>query len=55
MNIQSINAKIDELRLFIEDLKNFNFMFSAIFIQDSWLSEGADTFLIQLEGYNCIS
>ncbi len=31
-NIQSINAKIDELRLFIEHLKTFNFMFSAICI-----------------------
>ncbi len=53
-NIQSINAKIDELRLFIEHLKIFNFMFSVICIQERWLSEGADTSLIQLEGYKCI-
>ncbi len=41
-NIQSINANIDELRLFIEHLNTLNFMFSAICIQESWLSEGAD-------------
>ncbi len=29
-------------------------MFSVICIQESWLSEGADTSLIQLEGYKCI-
>ncbi len=54
-NIQSINAKIDELRQFIESLKTFNFTFSAISIQESWLSEGSDESLIQLEGYECIS
>ncbi len=53
-NIHSINAKIDELRLFIESLKNFNFMFSAICVQESWLLEGDDTSLIQLDGYECI-
>ncbi len=35
-------------------LKRYNFMFSVICIQESWLSEGADTSLIQLEGYKCI-
>ncbi len=53
-NIQSINAKIDELRLFIEHLKTYNFMFSVTCNPESWLSKGADTFLIQLEGYKCI-
>ncbi len=47
--------KIYELRLFIEHLKTFNFLFSVICIQESWLSEGADTSLIQLEGYKCCS
>jgi len=54
-NIQSINAKIDELRIFVDSLKAFNFMFSAICLQESWLSEGDCTSLIQLEGYECIS
>ncbi len=53
-NIQSINAKINEFRLFIESLKNYNFMFSAICVQESWLLEGDDTSLVQLDGYECI-
>ncbi len=53
-NVQSINAKIDKLRLFIEHLITLNFMFSAICIQESCLSEGTDTSLIQLEGYQYI-
>ncbi len=35
--------------LFIESLKAFNFMFSAIYVQESWLFEGSDTSLNQLE------
>ncbi len=53
-NIQSINAKIDELRIFIECLKRIKYTFSAICIQESWLSEDNDTSQIQLECYNCI-
>ncbi len=53
-NIQSINAKIDELRLFIEHLKTYNFMFSVICIQESWLSKGSHKSLIQLDRYKCI-
>ncbi len=50
-NIQFINAKFDELKLFVEHLKTFDFEFSAICIQESWLTEGDDTSQIQLEGY----
>ncbi len=51
-NRQSINAKIVELRLSIEHLKTFNFMLSVICIQESWLSEGADTSLIHGKSYS---
>ncbi len=54
ITIQSINAKIDEHRIFIECLKRINYTFSAICIQESWLSEDNDMSQIQLEGYNCI-
>ncbi len=43
-----------ELRLFIEHLNTFNLMFSAICIQESWLSEEANTSLFQLKGYECV-
>ncbi len=35
-------------------MKTFDFQFSAICIQESWLSEGDDTSQIQLDGYKCI-
>ncbi len=41
-NVQSINAKIDELKMFVEHLKTFDFQFSAICIPESPLSEGDD-------------
>ena len=53
-NAQSINAKIDELKIFIECLHQHNFAFSAICIQESWLAEGDNISQIQLEGYICI-
>jgi hypothetical protein len=53
-NIQSINAKFNELQVFIERLRQVNYAFSAICIQESWLSEGVDTSQIQLEDYECI-
>ena len=54
-NIQCISAKFDELKIFIETLKQSNLEFSAICIQETWLAEGADISQIQLEGYTCIS
>ncbi len=53
-NIQSINAKIDEFRIFTEKLKRINYEFSVIFVQESWLAEKDDISQIQLEGYQCI-
>ncbi len=42
-NIQSINEKFNELQIFVERLKQANYMFIAICIQESWLSESNDT------------
>ncbi len=49
LQTQSNNAKIDELRVFIEHLKILKFMFSVICIQESCLSEGGDTSQMQLK------
>ncbi len=35
-------------------IKQFDFMFSVICVQESWLEEDSDTSQIQLEGYKCI-
>ncbi len=53
-NIQSFNAKFNELQIFVKRLKQDNYIFSAICIQENWLSEGDDISQIQLEGYKCI-
>ena len=54
-NIQSINAKIDYLRIFVENLRLQGNEFDAICIQESWLHEDDDTSQLQITGYNMIS
>ena len=54
-NIASINAKYDELVLFVENLKQSNLQFSAIIIQESWLSQNDDVASFKLDDYTCIS
>ena len=54
-NIESINAKYAELELFIEQLKQQKFKFSAICLQECWLTnQNIESSLIELEGYHCI-
>ena len=54
-NIQSLNAKIDHLKIFVEDLRMQGIEFDAICIQESWLCEDDDTSQLQITGYNMIS
>jgi hypothetical protein len=54
-NAQFIYAKIDQLKIFIERLKHLGHAFSVICIQESWLTDNADTSQLQLEGYKMIS
>ena len=49
-NIQSINAKINELEIFTEQLQNIDFKFSIICLQESWITDVSDTSQIQLAG-----
>ncbi len=51
MHILSNKLISDELRLFITSIKRINYKFSAICIQESWLSKDNDTSQIQLKGY----
>lgn len=55
LNCQSLNAKYDQIKLFIELLKNSSTNVSAICIQETWLSDASDAALLQLENYNFIS
>ena len=54
-NIQSINAKIDELKAFVTEMEQMNFQFDAICLQETWLDDTQDTSLIQLDNYTCIT
>ena len=54
-NIQSINAKLNEIEVFTQELRLLNYAFSVICIQESWLTEQDDLCNIQLEDYTCIS
>ena len=55
LNIESINAKFDELTIYIEELSKINFKFSVICLQETWLSDDVDLSIFQIVGYDCIS
>ncbi len=54
-NIQSTRAKFIELNIFVETLQELGFSFSAICVQERWLSVNEDNSQLQLKGYECIS
>ena len=53
LNCQSLNAKIDQLRLYLSSFDSFQF--SAIALQETWLTSDADVSLLQINGYTLIS
>ena len=55
LNSQSINAKFDQLNIKVQQLKGNGYEFSAICLQETWLSSDSDTSLFKIDGYNLIS
>ena len=55
MNIQSLNAKFDQLKILIHYLNDRGCEFSAICIQETWFSDFTDTSLYNINGYNLLS
>ena len=55
LNCQSLNAKFDALVVFIEEFRLHHFEFSAICLQETWLSDNSDLSVFQLHNYTCIS
>jgi hypothetical protein len=53
LNAQSLNAKFNELQIYVEGTCKSKF--NAICIQETWLYESSDLSLLQLNGYNLIS
>ena len=55
INIQCLNAKFKQLELFLANLKLHHSESSVICVQKTWLAEGADLTLYQLDGYDLIT
>ena len=54
-NIQSIQSKINEFKIFIDRLKQHDCFFSAICIQETWLTENDCTSEFELDNYELIT
>ena len=52
-SVESINAKFNELQVLIS-LLNKKIKFSAICLQECWLSDNFDKLLLHINGYHCI-
>lgn len=55
LNCQSLYAKYNELKIYIEEILDSQISFSAICLQETWLGDDCDASLLQLPGYNFIS
>ena len=55
LNCQSLKAKINQIELKIEYLRENGVEFSVICLQETWLSDDSDTFLLQIDGYQLLS
>jgi hypothetical protein len=54
LNVQSINAKFNEFKIYIQHLYENGCSFDIICLQETWLKDGSDTSLLQLDGYKSI-
>jgi len=54
LNAQSLNAKIDQLKIYIEYYSRNDIYFSAICLQETWLKDESDFSLLQIPGYSVI-
>ncbi len=53
-NIQTINAKLNEFKIFIKDIREKDIEFQAILLQEIWLKKEDDTSAFEIEGYKLI-
>ena len=54
LNVQSLHAKIEQLKILIYDLVQNNLYFDIICVQETWLSQDSNVDLIQLEHYTSL-
>ena len=55
LNCQSLNAKFQELQIYVENYMSKGCIPGMICLQETWLSEDSDTSLLQLHGYTMLS
>ena len=55
LNVQSLQAKFEEFKIYLENLHNSYCNFDAICLQETWLTEKDNSSLLTLEGYNLIT
>ena len=55
MNVCSLTAKLDELKIFLKEITDKHASVQAICIQESWLSDDSDLSPYHIDGFNIIS
>ena len=55
LNVQSLNAKFDQIQILLSQLKFKHVQFNAICLQETWLADNSDLTLFQIPGYTLIS
>ena len=54
LNCASINAKIDEIKIKLQEINNNGTEIHALCLQETWLSDDSDTSLLQIDDFNLI-
>ena len=54
LNCQSLQAKFDQLKIYLENFTMARCPFTVIALQETWLNDNHDLSFLQLEGYNFI-
>lgn len=52
-SIESIYTSIDEIHIFVDQLRTHDFEFSIICFQECWIDDDVNTSLIDIPGYKC--
>ena len=55
IDIQSLNAKFDSLKVYLAALLDMNIKFNAICIQETWLNNNSNTSIFEIDGYKLFS
>ncbi len=53
-NIECFSANFNELNVFVQELREKNFEFSALCMQETWLTDDDNYSHVELKGYKCI-